>query len=223
MRFEGATLVWWEAKTKYEIKAHGEISISWSNFIAAITRNFEPREYMYKSIMNWYNFKELKGQNVQYYTQEFRRISLMLGVDLQSQDTLLKYIGGLHSYVRHTILMFNPISLDEVSVQATHLEARGKNIVEEGKNKPFNGGEKGNGFKGKGKKNSLVKNEGDKIACKLCSKEGHDKDHCWNLHPEMRPKKFNKGKKKTTTTTQQELGYDSGDETKITTMGMKGK
>ena len=81
---------------------------------------------MQKAIMDWKYFKQLKGQNVQVYTQEFRRRYLLLGVDLHSQDTLLKYIGGLHTYLRHTILMFNPTSLDEVCVQATHLEARGK-------------------------------------------------------------------------------------------------
>jgi len=38
----------------------------------------------------------------------------------------------------------------------------------------------------------------------------------------MRPKKFNnKGKQKNAATTQQDLGFDLGDETKITTMGMK--
>ena len=96
--------------------------------------------------MNWDNFRQLKGQSVQDYTQEFRRSALMIGVDLHSQDTLLKYIGGLHSYLRHTILMFSPTNLDEVCVQAIHLEARGKNIPEDGKNKPFKGGEKGKGF-----------------------------------------------------------------------------
>ena len=59
--------------------------------------------------------------------------------------------------------MFNPTSLDEVCVQATHLEARGKNIQEEGKKKPFKGGEKGKRFKGKEKKDSSVKKEGDKM------------------------------------------------------------
>ena len=40
----------------------------------------------------------------------------------------------------------------------------------------------------------------------------------------MRPKKFNnKGKQKIATTTQQDLGSDLGDETKTTTVGMKGK
>ena len=119
--------------------------------------------------------------------------------------------------------MFNPIILDEVCVQATHLEARAKNIPIEGKKKPFKGGEKGKGLKGKGKKNASVK-KGEKMTCNFFSKEGHDEDHCWKLHPEMRPKKFNnKGKQKTTATTKQDFGSDSSDETKITTMGMKGK
>jgi hypothetical protein len=40
----------------------------------------------------------------------------------------------------------------------------------------------------------------------------------------MRPKKFNnKTKPKTVATTQHDLGSDSGDETKITTMGFQGK
>jgi hypothetical protein len=148
-----------------------------------------------------------------------------LGIDLSSQETLLKYIGGLHSYLRHTILMFNPTNLDEVCVQETHLEARGKNAPQEGNKKPFFNGDKGKRkFKGNGKKNASVKKEGEKLSCKHCSKDGHDEDHCWKLHPEMRPKKFNnKTKPKTVATTQHDLGSDSGDETKITAMGFQGK
>jgi hypothetical protein len=33
----------------------------------------------------------------------------------------------LHSYICHNLLLFNPTSLDEVFVQPTHLERRGKN------------------------------------------------------------------------------------------------
>jgi hypothetical protein len=90
---------------------------------------------MQKAIMDWKKFRQAKGQNVQSYTQEFRKRALILGIDLSSQDTLLKYIGGLHSYLRHTILMFNPTKLDEVCVQETHLEARGKNVPQEGSKK----------------------------------------------------------------------------------------
>jgi len=43
------------------------------------------------------------------------------------------------------------------------------------------------------------------------------------LHPELRPNKFdNKGKQKIVSTTQQDLGSDSSDEIKITTIGIKG-
>jgi hypothetical protein len=163
---------------------------------------------------------------VQIFTQEFRRRALVLGVDLSSQETLLKYIGALHSYLRHTILMFNPSNLDEVFVHATHLEARGRNGTHEGNKKPFSHGDKGKKkLKGNGKKNVVVKKEGEKFTCKHCSKDGHDEDHCWKLHPERRPKKFgnnNKGKSKTVATVQHDLGSDSGDETKITTMGYQG-
>ena len=175
---EGATLIFWEERTQEEVKKHGKISITWSDFIATIKRKFYPLAHMQKAIMNWQNFRQLKCQNVQEYTQVFRRRALMLGVYLQSQDTLLKYIGGLHCYLQHSIFMFNPTNLDEVCVQATHLKARGENVQEEGKKKPFQNGEKGKKFKGKQKKNAFVKKEGEKLVSKNCSKEGHDEVHC---------------------------------------------
>jgi hypothetical protein len=48
----------------------------------------------------------------------------------------MKYIGALHSYIRHTLLFFNPTSLDEVCVQATHLENMGKHVQEDPTKKP---------------------------------------------------------------------------------------
>ena len=104
------------------------------------------------------------------------------------------------------MLMFNPTSLVDVCVQATHLEARGKKIPQEGSKKRFTSGDKGKKkLKGKVKKNASVKKEGEKITCKYCSKEVHEEAHFWKLHPEMKPKKFNnKWKRKTTATTQHE-------------------
>jgi hypothetical protein len=44
------------------------------------------------------------------------------------------------------------------------------------------------------------------------------------LHPKKRPKQFGgKGKTKTIATVQQDLGSDSGDEGKITMVGVQGK
>ena len=92
--------------------------------------------------------------------------------------------------------MFNPTNLDEVCVQVTHLEARDKNFPQETSKKPSKYGDKGKGkFRGKGNKNATIKKEWEKLTCKHCSKGVHDEDHCWKLHPELRPKKLNnKGK-----------------------------
>jgi hypothetical protein len=109
-------------------------------------------------------------------------------------------------------------------VQATHLEARGRNEPKEGSNKFFNGDKGKRKFEGNGKKNASVKKEREKLSCKQISKDGHDEDHCWKLHPEKRPKNFNnKEKPNIDATVQQDLGSDSEDETRITTMGLQGK
>ena len=63
LRMEVATLVWWEAKKKEEIKKHGKTILSWIDFITAIKQHFYPLAHMQKAIMNWH-FRQLKGPNV---------------------------------------------------------------------------------------------------------------------------------------------------------------
>ena len=76
--------------------------------------------------------------------------------------------------------MFNPTSLDEVCVQATHLEARGKQNIDENEENELK-------WKWKKKKNANIRKEKGKLFCKKCSKTGHDEYHCWKLHPELKP------------------------------------
>eukprot|EP00253_Pinus_taeda_P023582 PITA_23582 len=174
--------------------------------------------------MRWQTLRQLKGKSVQGYTQEFRKRALILGISLDSPETLLKYIGGLHSYMRHTILMFNPTSIDEISVQATHLEARGKNGSPEvgGSSQPTASKNK---EKRKQKWKSTKGNTAQKIkaSCTHCKKDGHDYEHCWILHPKLRLKKFEGKKKKTAATIQKDLGLDLGDEATIEATGIRGK
>ena len=59
-----------------------------------------------------------------------------MGLPLYIQETPLKYIGALHNYLRHTIIMFNPNNLDEVCVQATPIESRVKNVHNKFSKKP---------------------------------------------------------------------------------------
>ena len=110
--------------------------------------------------MNWQNFRQAKGQSVQSQTQGFIKTSLILGVNLTSQDTILKYMGGLHSYLRHTILMFNP------TIQATHLESSYKNVPQGSSKKPFKSGDKGKG-KAKGKRRVIQSRKRERTLQKM--------------------------------------------------------
>ena len=77
--------------------------------------------------------------------------------------------------------------------------------------------------KDKSKKTATSKKEGGKLHCKHCDTDGHDEESCWKLYPEQRLKHYGgKKKKKTIVTAQRDLGSDSGDETRITAVGMQG-
>jgi hypothetical protein len=77
-----------------------------------------------------------------------------------------------------------------------------------------------------GKKENSVARKEENLSCKHWKKEGHDDDHFWQLHPEKRPKWFKERKGRQTvaaTSRPKDLGSDSGDESKISTVGLIGK
>jgi hypothetical protein len=93
-----------------------------------IRKQFYPLGYLHKAMMEWKNLRQSKDKTIQSFTEEFRKKDLALNITLDSYETLIKYIGALHIYIRHTLLFFNPTSLDEVCVQATHPENRGNHV-----------------------------------------------------------------------------------------------
>jgi hypothetical protein len=222
LRLAGTALIWWQSKLQKGTQNVGNVFPSWKDFISALRKQFYPLGYKEKAIIEWQSLKLRKGQTVQEYTDGFRKMALMLDIPLQTQETLMKYIGGLPVHIRNTVFMFGPTNLDEVSVQATYIEA-GKAGVS-GESSSSRKEDKRKRY-GNGKNANAVSKKEGKPSCKHCKKEGHDEERCWQLHPEKRPKWF-KGKKGTqtvaTTSKPIELGSDSGDE-KISLVGMTGK
>jgi hypothetical protein len=159
---------------------------------------------------------------MQEYTYVFRKMDLMLDVPLTTQETLMKYMGYFPAYIHNTVFLFGPTNIDKVSVQETYIEAGKTRVsvsVETSSKKDGIG-------KGNGKKGNSTKMKEENLSCKHCKKEGHNDEHCWKLHPEKRPKWFKekKGRQKVATTTwPTDLGYDSCDESKITTVGLTSK
>ena len=45
---------------------------------------------MRHAMMDWHTFRQGKGQSGQEYTQEFKKMDLVLGIPLYTQETLLK-------------------------------------------------------------------------------------------------------------------------------------
>jgi hypothetical protein len=111
---------------------------------------------------------------VQEYTDGFRKIALMLDIPLQTQETLRKYIGGLPVHIRNIVFMFGPTNLDEVSVQATYIEARKEGVSGESSSSRKEFKRKRHGKNA----NAMTRKEGNR-SCKHCKKEGHDEDKCW--------------------------------------------
>jgi hypothetical protein len=127
----GKTLTWWESQTQVDLIQHGKIIYSWIEFTVALRNKFYPLAYIPTPMITWKHLRQGIRKIVQAYTQEFKRKALPLGIPLQTLETLLKFIGGMHSYLQHPILMFNPTNIDKVSIQVTHLETRkGKHVVE---------------------------------------------------------------------------------------------
>jgi hypothetical protein len=125
---------------------------------------------------------------LQEYTDGFHKRALMLDITLHTQETLMKYIGGLPAHIHNIVFMFGPANIDEISFQATYIEV-GKTrvgVLRESSSR------KEDKRKWNGKKENSMARKEEKPSCKHCKKEGHDEDLCGKLHPEKSG--LNKGK-----------------------------
>jgi hypothetical protein len=124
LRLASTTLFWWQSKLQNGTQQVGNVFPSWKVFISALRNQLYPLGYEEKYLIEWKSLKLRKGQIVQEFTDRFHKMALMLDIPLHTQETLMKYIGGLPAHIRNTIFMFGPTNIDEVYVQATYIEAR---------------------------------------------------------------------------------------------------
>ena len=196
----------WERKLQKVSNHNSKLLWSWFEFTFVLRGKFYPLGYRKKAMMEWQHLRQGKGQNVQSFTEEFRKQALALNIPLDSPETLMKCIGALHSYLHHSLLWFDPTNLDESSVKAIHLENRGKHEQDD-----------------YAKTIVTTKKKEENPFCTHCSKEGHDEEQCWKLHSKLKLKKYGrKGKQKTIDIVQRDLGSNSGDVMKITAVEIVG-
>lgn len=85
--------------------------------------------------------------------------------------------------------MFNSNDIDEVCIQAIHIESAGKPYkFAPPSSKELEANDSIDKRKNKGKKSALAQKE--RPTCTHCQRVGHEESKCWKLHPELKPKKF---------------------------------
>ena len=102
-----------------------------------------------------------------------------------------------------------------------HIESKEKHVQDE---KEFKHGENHSQEQDKGKIKNTTKRQKKNLHCTHCEVDGHNQEHGWKLHPELKPNNFGgNGKQKTVARTQQDLGSNLGDEELIKVVGLQGK
>jgi hypothetical protein len=162
LRLAGTTLIWWQSKLQNGTQKVGNVFPSWKSFIFSLRKQFCPLGYKEKALIEWKALKLRKGQIVQEYTDGFRKMALMLEIPLHTQETLMKYIGGLPAHIRNIVFMFGPNNLDEFYVQETYIEAGkiGVGVSTESSSR------KEDKRKWNGKKENLVARKEENPSCK---------------------------------------------------------
>ena len=78
--------------------------------------------------------------------------------------------------------MFNPTNLDEVCVQATCIESKGKSAHDKFSSTESSQSKEGKA-KGKGKHRTTMRKDNERPTCSHCQKQGHEEAKCWVVHP----------------------------------------
>jgi hypothetical protein len=98
---------------------------------------------------------------VQEYMDGFCKMALMLDILLHTQETLMKYRGGLLAHIRNIVFMFGPTNIDEVYVQETYIEAGKIGVGVSGESTS----RKEDKRKWNGKKENLVERKEETLSC----------------------------------------------------------
>jgi hypothetical protein len=123
LRLADTSLIWWQSKLKNGTQQVGNVFPSLQVFVYSLRKQFYPLGYTEKALIECQGLKLRKGQTVQEYTDGFHKMALMLDIPLHTQETLVKYIGGLPAHIHNTVFMFGTTNIEEVSLQATYIEA----------------------------------------------------------------------------------------------------
>lgn len=158
----------------------------WSAFISALTDAFRPVELERKFYGDLFALKQGKTE-IRQYIALFNSIRAKTPVPLPENTLCYLFSQGLRVEWQQIFAVQRPRTLSEHFRLAVSLADLTGSVLPTG---------------GKGSVNqsppSGPKEAGapkDTLVCDHCKKTGHDKDHCWKLHPDLQSLYVKKGKK----------------------------
>jgi len=91
LRMGGTALIWWESKTRIDLKRKGKVITSWTKFIKSLKKQFYPLGHTQLAVIAWQCLRQGNKHNVQEFTQEFRKKALALGISLDTKNFVEVY------------------------------------------------------------------------------------------------------------------------------------
>jgi hypothetical protein len=78
LQLVGTTLIWWQSELPNSTQQVGNVFPSWKVIFYALKKKFYPLGYKEKDLIEWQGLRLRKGQTMQEYTNESRKMELML-------------------------------------------------------------------------------------------------------------------------------------------------
>lgn len=181
---------------------------------------FYPLGYEDQFFLKWHHFKQGQGQSLEDFYEEYQDLIIQLDIKELNNNMILKFLGGLHRYLRHELKIFPFPSLHEAFKIASKIEARRKastsserkpnkkvslildtssTISSPSKSSSTYYSDRGKRKRGSNKKNGSSKgNKKSDLSniCSHCGNRGYDKDDFYTLHLEKSPKSLHQWKLK---------------------------
>ena len=185
------TLLWWESLCRIKNKKGKAQVTSWNEFKKELRRNFYPLGYEDQLFLKWHHLKQIQGKSIEDFYEEYQDLIIRLDIQEPVDKLILKFVRGLHGYIRHELEMFPLPSLQEAFRLTSKIEARGEastlerkvSLILETSSSSSSSSSSGSSKKKKKmtkKKTSSTrrKKQDDSRTCSHCGKQGHEKDKC---------------------------------------------
>jgi gag-polypeptide of LTR copia-type len=145
-----------------------------------------------QSVMELFSYLEKKKEELRMYRPPTTDLSEIRR--REEQDDIFRFLAALdvsYEQARSQILLSSELpSIDEVAEMIQREETRravmGQPTMENPEVKAYISGSRTI-------PNPRYGNRGEQLKCEYCKREGHTKEKCWHLHPELRPKGLRRG------------------------------